>query len=322
LEHPQVAEQLVKVVSRAQGPLTDKSNYIRLPLTSQYRNLPAVAREPFRQKIAHLPRERVSEPLPVLKSKAKGLTLLFYPGCVADFIYPEMAKAAVGILEACGANVIYPNRWPCCGEPSLMSGDRKGFLDMARQTIVALEVLPSDYVVSPCPSCIAAITCDYPRFFEGDREWLPRAEALAKRAIDFISFIDRVAELPTGALAARDGARVTYHPCCHSSNLLGIEAEPYKVMGSIMGLDVVEMHESRVCCGFGGYFSFQHPEVAARIAGHTIRHIAETGVDTVVTDNPGCIIHLRGAARMAKQPIRIIHIAQLMAERLEVAKSR
>lgn len=321
LAHPKMAKQLVTIASRTQGLLTDKSNYIRIPFTSRYRNIPALAREQFRHKVASLSKRTLPETCPVLESEAKGLTILFYPGCVADFIYPEMAESAVGVLETCGVNVIYPNKWPCCGEPSLMSGDRKGALDMARQTITALEELPSDYVVSPCPSCIAAIVYDYPRLFEEDAEWLLRAEALAKRAIDFTSFIDRVAKLPAGALSTRGEVKVTYHACCHSSNLLGVEAEPYKIMGEVMKLGVTEMRESTMCCGFGGYFSFQHPEVAARIARHTLRNIAETGVDTVVTDNPGCIIHLRGAARMAKQPVCVIHIAQLMAERLEAMKS-
>ena len=76
------------------------------------------------------------------------------------------------------------------------------------------------------------------------------------------------------------------------------------------------MNESSACCGFGGSFSFDHPKVAERVVRRKLKHIDETGAGVVVTDNPGCILHLRGAAEASGRSLRIAHLAEIMADRL------
>ena len=72
------------------------------------------------------------------------------------------------------------------------------------------------------------------------------------------------------------------------------------------------MIEPSMCCGFGGTFSFEHPRVAARIARLKLEHIDATRAPIVVTDNPGCIMHLRGVVDATKRKQKVMHLAELV----------
>jgi Fe-S oxidoreductase len=44
--------------------------------------------------------------------------------------------------------------------------------------------------------------------------------------------------------------------------------------------------------------------------------VLRTGARTLVTDNPGCIMHLRGGLDARHLPVQVLHIAELMAAQL------
>src|SRR5690606_35950133 len=108
---------------------------------------------------------------------------------------------------------------------------------------------------------------DYLHLFRDDPEPRQRAEALAAKVVDFTSFLVTVAQLPAGSLAALDGSSrtVTYHDSCQGLNALGIREEPRFLIEEVMGDTLVELAENTLCCGFGGSFSFDYPEVAERL---------------------------------------------------------
>jgi Fe-S oxidoreductase len=173
-------------------------------------------------------------------------------------------------------------------------------------------------IVSGSASCVATIAQDYMHLFRDDRRWQPRAAQLARRTIDFTTFIDKVAQLAPGALAAQDGSSeaITYHDSCQGSNALGLHAEPRRIIGEVLGDDIHELPENTLCCGFGGSFSFEYPEIAERLMNRKLNNAESTGAGTIVTDNQGCIMHLRGGCDAAGRPLEVKHIAELLAERI------
>lgn len=78
-------------------------------------------------------------------------------------------------------------------------------------------------------------------------------------------------------------------------------------------MELRDLLEESVCCGFGGSTSLTHPEVAAEILKRKLDNVISTGTKVLVTDNPGCIMHLRGGIDAAGLGIRVMHIAELMA---------
>ncbi|MCX6020676.1 MAG: heterodisulfide reductase-related iron-sulfur binding cluster, partial [Chloroflexi bacterium] len=209
----------------------------------------------------------------------------------------------------------------CCGLPALNAGDHVNGLKMAQQTIEALEAAPGDVILTHSTSCAVAMLQDYRRLFRDLPQWAERAKSVQDRLTDFAGFMDRVARLPDGALAGRlPFDAVTYHDACQSHNVLGLRAEPRRLLEGVLGLKVVEMRDSAVCCGFGGTFSAEHPEVSARILARKLGNVEATQATVAVTDNPGCIMQLRGGLDAKRSPIMVRHLAEVLAQALVISE--
>jgi Fe-S oxidoreductase len=116
-------------------------------------------------------------------------------------------------------------------------------------------------------------------------------------------------------------ANVTYHDACQSANCLGLGPEARRLLTEVCGIELQELPESSVCCGFGGTFSLEHPDVSKQILARKLANIDATGAACVVTDNPGCLMHIRGGLRAGGRPQQARHIAEILAERLLSPKS-
>jgi len=171
-------------------------------------------------------------------------------------------------------------------------------------------------IISGSASCVATLAQDYLHLFRDDPVWRDRAERLAPKVLDFTSFLDRIARLPDGSLAQGEREVLTYHDSCQGLNALGLHREPRHLLEDVLGCEIRELTESTLCCGFGGSFSFEHPEVAERLMNRKLADAHATGAPTVVTDNQGCIMHLRGGCDATGSSLRVRHLAELVDERL------
>ncbi len=149
--------------------------------------------------------------------------------------------------------------------------------------------------------------------------WLLRARALAEKVMDFASFVEHVLLTSGMRLPVRKGDHVivTYHDSCQSINCLGLQSEARHIIQDALGLELREMPQSDVCCGFGGATSIEHGEVSERIMNNKLNNVESTGATVLVADNPGCLMHLRGGVDASRRNVRVLHLAQLIAEHLE-----
>ncbi|HYY88513.1 MAG TPA: LUD domain-containing protein [Chloroflexota bacterium] len=304
----------MRLAALMQRPLAD-GKLARLPLPGAWawRTPPALARRPARDAcLGHTFGPRSSGPWS--SSGARGQRVAYFLQCVADRFSPEQIDGALSVLRACGAEVVVPSGQHCCGLPPLDGGDQPTARQMAKQTIEVLEGVEADYVVTAAASCAVAISHDFPHLLRNEPSWQARAERLAERTLDLLSFVDRVAN--PSELAAADGPLVTYHSFCQSTNVLGIGLVGPRLLRRA-GVQVVELPEWDVCCGFGGGASIDHPDVARYIAERKLDNVRQTGAQVLATDNPGCILHLRGAIDAAGLPVQVCHVAELLAERLK-----
>lgn len=289
---------------------------------TRWRSLPALAPQPLQNLT---PTGSFEEGLPpVVANGAAGKVVALFPGCMTDRLYPEQGLAVAESLKRLGVRVIYPKGLNCCGLPANNMGDAETAKRMARQTIEALEAqlahLAADYIVSGSASCVAMLTQDYEHLFREEPTWLLRAQQLAARIMDFTTFLHTVAKLEPGSLSGGKPVRLTYHDSCQGMNALGLKAEPRRLLTEVLGCELREIDDIPYCCGFGGSFSFDYPEIAERLMKRKLDVAEQTGARLVVTDNQGCIMHLRGGADVEGRPIEIRHIAEIVAERLaEVA---
>lgn len=332
--NPRATDVLFKIGSRAQLPLTRGTHFVRgrrMPILRKqtgWRSLPALARKPLRERIrARMPvaapesdrTNAVATAAPLIPSQVAGKRVAVFPGCMTDRLYPEQGEAITTVLEALGVEIVHPDNLHCCGLIHQNSGDVAHARSMGRQTIAALDQVEVevDYVISGSASCVAVLQ-DYQHQLRDDPEWLPRAERLSERVMDFTSFLVNVAKLPTGALRNPDGSNrtITYHDSCQGLNALGLSKEPRYLIEQVMGDEISELPENTLCCGFGGTFSLEYPSVSKRLMDRKLNNAASTGAHTIVTDNQGCIMHLRGGSDAAGRDFEVRHIAELIAERV------
>ena len=265
------------------------------PLRS--RPLPPVAARPFRDRLPDLATEDGAQ-----------AQVAYFPGCLTDWLAPETGEAAVQVL---GAGAVAPVVFEsCCGLPAINAGYREPALRMAKQTIEAIENSGVDTIVSTSTSCLGAIRDDYARLFADEPEWRARAEAAAARLVDFATYVEEHATKPAAPPEPR--GVVTVHDACQSRHGLGL-GEGTRRLLEAAGYDVREAPYSGECCGFGGSFSFDFPEVAGRMRHRKLEAFASTGAGFVCGDNPGCLLHLdsNGATPDAPRPV---HLAELLRD--------
>ncbi|MGD8809994.1 MAG: (Fe-S)-binding protein, partial [Gammaproteobacteria bacterium] len=202
-----------------------------------------------------------------------------------------------------------PRGQTCCGQPAYNSGDRKDTEALARQTIAAFEGF--DYLVVPSGSCGAMIKDHYPTLFEKEPDWRARAEALAAKTFELISFLvdQRGLERVSAALAAK----ATYHDSCSGLRELGVKAQPRKLLASVEGLELKEMSEPEVCCGFGGTFCVKYPDISNRMVEDKAQDIEATGADTLLAGDMGCLLNMAGKLKRRKSAVRVRHVAEVLA---------
>lgn len=332
--HRRLANVLFKIGSRAQRPLTRGTPLIRnthMPLLKRqtsWRSLPALARRPLHDRLGKTP-ARTTEPNhhadtnPLIPNRAAGKTVAIFPGCMTDRLYPEQGDAIATVLNALGVRILYPQQLHCCGLIHQNSGDLDHAKSMGRQTIAALETVDADYIVSGSASCVAVLKDDYRHQFRDDPAWLARAEAVSQRTMDFTSFLVNVADMQPGALNDASGRNrtVTYHDSCQGLNALARQTEPRHLIEQVMGDTINELEENTLCCGFGGTFSLDYPEVSKRLMDRKLNNAEATDAQMIVTDNQGCIMHLRGGSDAGGRGFDIRHIAELLAERVSQRRS-
>jgi iron-sulfur cluster protein len=276
---------------------------------TSWRSLPAVPLRPARQRLRRTPDVPLLAPTDVT-----GRRVALFLQCVSDRLAPDIAVATARLLRAAGATVLLPRAQHCCGLPAYDTGAWDAARALARQTIEALE--GADDVVTPAPSCVVAMAHDYRRLFRDEPAWAERAARLAPRVHDLVAYLTGPARLPHGALADGDRDPVTVHRFCQSSNVLGRRGEMEELLRDVCRVPVRPLAEAEVCCGFGGSTSLSAPEVAAGVLDRKLSCVDDTGAGILVTDNPGCVLHLRGGAHASARPLRVLHLAEYLASRL------
>jgi L-lactate dehydrogenase complex protein LldE len=136
---------------------------------------------------------------------------------------------------------------------------------------------------------------NYRELFADDPDWLKRAKDLAGRTYEFTEYLVDVLGV-TDLHATWEGA-ITYHPTCHLHRGLGVDRQPRLLLQNVRGADVRALPEAEDCCGFGGVFSVEHPELSAEMLKRKVANLEATGADTMVVCDTGCLLHIQGGLR-------------------------
>jgi L-lactate dehydrogenase complex protein LldE len=230
--------------------------------------------------------------------------------CLVDLFRPSVGFAAVKLLEGAGCIVEVPESQTCCGQPAYNSGDKRDTKTIACQVLDAFEAF--DYVVVPSGSCGGMIKQHYLELFADEPALYQRAQHLAKRTYELVSFLTDVLKLER--VAARYDGVATYHDSCSGLRELGVKEQPRNLLRSVAGLSLKELPGAEICCGFGGTFCVKYPEISDRMVADKAADIAATGADTLLAGDLGCLLNMAGKLTRLGKEVRVRHVAEVLAD--------
>lgn len=284
-----------------------------LPPRHRWRKPPPIPWRNARRRIAgRRPQQAIAQ------TDASGRNVSLFLQCLTDALLPNAGDATARLLEAAGARIDLPPNQHCCGLPAFDAGDWDTARRMARQTILTLEEHPGRDIVTPAASCQIAMRSHWPQLFADDPPWRGRAEAVAGRVHDLAEYLETTARLPDGALSEPTNGDGDYvvHRFCQGTNLAGWDDRVERLVARLTGEQPQPLDEAATCCGFGGLTSITAPEVGAGILQRKLDCVAQSSASALLTNNPGCVLHLRAGAAAQQMPHRTLHYAEYLAARL------
>ena len=231
----------------------------------------------------------------------------FVTGCVMQVLFQETNHASVRLLNRAGCDVVTPQAQGCCGALFAHSGNLDAARDCARRNIAAFESTALDSIIINAAGC-GSMLKEYGALLEDDPVWRDRAAAFSRRVKDLVECLDAAP-----CSLAPTNIKVTYHDACHLAHAQKIVATPRRLIQRMPGAELVEMAEADLCCGSAGSYNLTEPEMAARLQHRKCANILATGVEVVLTSNPGCILQIQaGLKKAGAGHIRVQHIADFL----------
>ena len=236
-------------------------------------------------------------------------TVGLFVTCLVDLFRPSVGFAAAALLERAGCRVVVPGGQTCCGQPAYNSGARDIAAGIARNVIEAFDGV--DHVVAPSGSCAAMLKLHVPSLFEDGSTLRTRADHLAERTWELMSFLTDVRGFTETATS--HAGQVTYHDGCSGLRELGVRDQPRQLLSSVDGLEIREIDDGEVCCGFGGAFCVKYPAISGAMVERKADAIEAAGASVVLSGEIGCLMNIAGTLSRRGSPIEARHAAEILA---------
>ena len=250
---------------------------------------------------------------------------LYWVGCAGSFddknkkVTQSMAK----LLKRAGISVaiLGPSEM-CTGDSARRSGNEYLFQMLAMPNVEMLNGMGVKKIITQCPHCFNTLKNEYPQL-DGNYEVVHHTQLLE-------SLID------SGKLDVSEATleeRITYHDSCYLGRHNDVYLAPRKVVGSIKGIEVVEMQRNGtkgMCCGAGGARMWMEETIGTKVNDERAIEAISTGASRVATACPFCYIMLDDgvkAAGVEEDQVRVadisIHLLEAIenGERIRLAKT-
>jgi len=232
---------------------------------------------------------------------------IFIP-CFIDQVFPQTGMNMVKILEKLDIDVNYNPNQTCCGQMAFNSGFWDEAKDLGKKF---LKDFPNDRpVVAPSASCVGYVRNNYEKLFFNTASHV-KYKKLKKNIFELTDFLVNV--LKVTDLGATFNHKVTYHDSCAALREYGIKKEPRELLKHVKGLELIEMKDTDVCCGFGGTFSVKHESISTAMADQKVHNALETNAEYIISTDSSCLMHQEGFITKHNKPIKVAHIADVLA---------
>ncbi len=305
LSKPTTLKSIARIGSIISKPIVKQSHIMSsiVPKRHNFRVLPSLNKTSFSDMFSKL---NIYLPNP-LKN------VLFYPGCAIEYIYPEIGISMVKLLYKLNINVDIPTKAVCCGLPAMHSGDK---VSAKKSIINNINYMRNpdyyDSYIVLCPTCGSTIKELFPQMLSDRLDDFKKAKKIAPKLKMFSEFLEDL----NVELKVKGNAKCTYHVPCHQTRGLHFSAE--SMLKSILKDNFVHLKDADTCCGFGGSFSIDFPEISNAILEKKITNIISSRADLLLTECPGCIMQIRGGLMKRDINIKVVHLSEFFEKYIEI----
>jgi L-lactate dehydrogenase complex protein LldE len=229
---------------------------------------------------------------------------LFIP-CFIDQVFPHLGEAVVEILTRLGVRPHYPPEQTCCGQFALSAGDLDTGRGLARHFVRVFQ--GHGPIVCPSASCVLTVRRDYPDLAAGP-EARRQVQAVTSRVFELGEWLAARGPLPW---RARFNGVLALHRSCKAREL-GVLPAAAQFLEQVEGLTLTTVSPYYTCCGFGGVFKAQHPDLARQIGEAYLEAVLATGARGLVSLDASCFLHLRGVAAARGFDLEFYHLAEIL----------
>ncbi|THB72439.1 MAG: (Fe-S)-binding protein [Desulfobacteraceae bacterium] len=220
-------------------------------------------------------------------------SVIYFTGCATNYLYEDAGKATIGVLQHMGYQVIIPEKQCCCSVPMLFHGAQDQAMSNIRANIEALDPGDVEAIIVDCSTCGEALENEYPKLMEqGDDH--AAATQIASKVTHIFSFVNDHMDLLTFDTAGDNPSTVTYHAPCHTRNNSQGHLAVESILKQLPNTDYRPSPDRDQCCGGGGTFFYEHPQVAGEMMAQKLTSVRNMEVDYWVTDCPVCRLNLAG----------------------------
>ncbi len=237
----------------------------------------------------------------------KPITIGFLSGCVGSVFYQSVHRQAIHLLQHFNCKVIVPPEQCCCGAIHHHGGKTEQAKKMAKQNIDAFANV--NLIVTDIAGC-GAMLKEYDHLLQDDPKYADKAALFVKRVRDISEVLVDV--MPTTPPPYPVNLNITYHDACHLAHAQQVVSPPRQLLHAISNLTIVDLPESDTCCGAGGTYNLQQPQMAKQLAQRKLKNIASTGCDICVMGNVGCAMQIQSEADRVNMKLQILHPVQLL----------
>jgi Fe-S oxidoreductase len=311
-----------RCVEDGQGPMPEHKEYARL--VENTRNIYGQAHD---QRFAWLPED---------VSLSQDSETAYFAGCTASYLYPEIARNTVKILNAGGIRfaILDPHEY-CCGAPLWRTGQREAAEKLVGHNLDVFKKKGVKTLITSCAECYGTFKGFYPRTAEVDFEIMHTAEVIQ-------------AMLKEGQLTFKNNLsmKATYHDPCLLGRISelyvpwngeikayglhdppkqwrrgtnGVYQAPRAILKAIPGLELIEMtrnEENAFCCGGGGGVPVAFPDFALWTANERLDEALSTGAEAVISSCPFCQSSFEKAIDSGNNTIRYHDLMELVVQAL------